>query len=162
MEEIKIKVSTKVWISTTLGMILAMAVLLGVRYYIDSNMDYTFISTIFSMITAVVILGSMEFLQRRTRLIITDSSLTVNTQEAWIVQFSGVESFYIDKYKGRTFIGIRYKDNTEEGTSDEEIAQNRKLRSKSRLQGYPYEIYTRGLSKSPQEICTLLNQRLGV
>ena len=134
MEEIKIKVSTKVWISTTLGMILAMVVLFGVRYYIDSNMDYTFISTIISMITAVVILGSMEFLQRRTRLVITDSSLTVNTQEAWIVQFSGVESFYIDKYKGRTFIGIRYKDNTEEGSSDEEIAQNRKLRSKSRLQ----------------------------
>lgn len=160
MEEIKIKVSTKVWVFTILGMIVAMVALFGVRYYIDSNIDSTFISLIFSMITMLVIFSSMEFFQHRTRLVINDTSLTVNTKEEWIVQFDGVDSFYIDKFKGNTFIGIRYKANTEEAIADEEIAKDRKRRLKSALQGYPYEIYVRGLSKSPQEICDLLNQRI--
>ena len=160
MEEIKIKVSTKVWIFTILSMIAAMAALFGVRYYIDSNIDSAFISLFFSMITVLVISNSMEFFQHRTRLVINDTSLTVNTKEEWIVQFDGVESFYVDKFNGKTFIGIRYKDNTEEAIADEEIAKERKWRLKSELQGYPYEIYVRGLSRTPQEICNLLNQRL--
>ena len=160
MEEIKINVSLKVWIFTILGMIVAIVALFGVRYYIESNTDYTFISLIFSMTTMLVVFSSMEFFQHRTRLVINDTSLTVNTKEEWIVQFDGVESFYVDKYKGKTFIGIRYKDNTEEAIADGEIAKERKSRLKSDLQGYPYEIYVRGLSKTPQEICNLLNQRL--
>lgn len=70
--------------------------------------------------------------------IITDSSVLIKTKEEWIVQFDGVESFYVDKFNGRTFIGIRYKDNTEEAITDDEISQNRKLRLKTALQGYPY------------------------
>ena len=101
-----------------------------------------------------------QFISGRTRLVVTDTSLTVKTKEEWIVQFDGVESFYVDKFRGKTFIGIRYKDNTEEAIADGEIAKERKSRLKSDLQGYPYEIYVRGLSKSPQEICNLLNQRL--
>ena len=101
-----------------------------------------------------------KFISNRNRLVITDTSLTVKTQEEWVVQFSGVDSFYVDKFKGRTFVGIRYKDNVEECITDEEIAQNRKLRSRAALQGYPYEIYVKGLSKTPQEICNILNQRL--
>lgn len=160
MEEIKINVSLKVWIFTILGMIVAIVALFGVRYYIESNTDYTFISLIFSMTTMLVVFSSMEFFQHRTRLVINDTSLTVNTKEEWIVQFDGVESFYVDKFNGKTFIGIRYKDNTEEAIADGEIAKERKSRLKSDLQGYPYEIYVRGLSKTPQEICNLLNQRL--
>ncbi|MBR0180581.1 MAG: hypothetical protein IJQ04_02810 [Prevotella sp.] len=67
---------------------------------------------------------------------------------------------YIDKLKGNTFIGIRYMANTEEAIADEEIAKDRKQRSKAALQGYPYEIYVKGLSKTPQEICDLLNSRI--
>ncbi|MBQ2210572.1 MAG: hypothetical protein II404_11510 [Prevotella sp.] len=160
MEEIEIKVSTKVWVYCTLAMIVGMVALTGLRFYIDSNVDSAFLSLIFSMLTTIVIFGYFEFIRRRTRLIITDTTLTVNTQESWIVQFDGVDSFYVDKFKGHTFIGIRYKDNMEEAIADEDIAKNRKQRLKAALQGYPYEIYVKGLSKTPQEICDLLNSRI--
>ena len=114
----------------------------------------------FSLVGSGIISIIPQFISGRTRLVVTDTSLTVKTKEEWIVQFDGVESFYVDKFKGKTFIGIRYKDNTEEAIADGEIAKERKSRLKSDLQGYPYEIYVRGLSKSPQEICNLLNQRL--
>ena len=159
MEEIKINVSTKVWVYCTLAMIVGMAALIGLRFYIDSNVDSAFLSVIFSMATTLVMFGYFGFIQHRTRLIITDTSLIVKTQEEWVVRLSGVESFYVDKFKGRTFIGIHYKEGTWEA-GKENIAEDRKQRSRAALQGYPYEIYVRGLSKSPQEICDLLNQRI--
>jgi len=143
MEEIKINVSTKVWVYTILAIVAVYAVFIGISYYVRG------MNSALDMLFLLIIVGIFNF-----------TSLTVKTKEEWIVQFDGVESFYVDKFKGRTFIGIRYKDNTEEAKTDEEIAQNRKLRSKSALQGYPYEIYVRGLSKTPQEICNLLNQRI--
>lgn len=160
MEEIKINVSTKVWVYCILGAIVAMVALLGLRYYIDSNGNWTIISLIFSGVTTIVIVSSMEFIRRRTRLIITDTSLTINTQEEWIVQFEGVDSFYVDKFNGKTFIGIRYKNNTEEAITEEEIAEGRKRRFKAALQGYPYEVYVSGLTMKPHEICDLLNSRI--
>ena len=72
---------------------------------------------------------------------------------------SGVESFYVDKFNGRTFIGIRYKEDTWEA-GKENMLDDRKRRSKAAMQGYPYEIYVSLLSKTPQEICDLLNQRI--
>lgn len=161
MEENKINVSTKVWVYLycTLAMIVGMAALIGLRFYIDSNVDSAFLSVIFSMATTLVMFGYFGFIQHRTRLIITDTSLIVKTQEEWVVRLSGVESFYVDKFKGRTFIGIHYKEGTWEA-GKENIAEDRKRRSRAALQGYPYEIYVRGLSKSPQEICDLLNQRI--
>ena len=112
MEEIKINVSTKVWVYCTLAMIVGMAALIGLRFYIDSNVDSAFLSVIFSMATTLVMFGYFGFIQHRTRLIITDTSLIVKTQEEWVVRLSGVESFYVDKFKGRTFIGIHYKEGT--------------------------------------------------
>ena len=100
------------------------------------------------------------YIKRRTYLVITDQQLKVNAPEPWVVKLSGVDSFYVDKFKGRTFIGIRYKDNIEGGITDEWVAKGRKQRLKATLQGYPYEIYVRGLSKTPQEICDLLNAKL--
>lgn len=76
------------------------------------------------------------------------------------MQLSGVESFYVGKFKGRKFIGIRYKDNIKGGFPEEVIAEGRKQRSKAALQGYPYEVYVSGLTMKPQEICDLLNPRL--
>ena len=158
MEEIKINVSTKVWVYTILAIVVVYAVFIGISYYVRG------MNSALDMLFLLIIVGIFNFIPgyitNRTRLVITDTSLTVKTKEEWIVQFDGVESFYVDKFKGLTFIGIRYKDNTEEAKTDEEIAQNRKLRSKSALRGYPYEIYVRGLSKTPQEICNLLNQRI--
>ena len=127
MEEIKINVSTKVWVYCTLAMIVGMAALIGLRFYIDSNVDSAFLSVIFSMATTLVMFGYFGFIQHRTRLIITDTSLIVKTQEEWVVRLSGVESFYVDKFKGRTFIGIHYKEGTWEA-GKENIAEDRKRR----------------------------------
>ena len=158
MEEIKINYSAKVWISIILFGVLALAGLFGIRVAITH--DHNIIDAIASGCMGCLAFLFTDFIYRRTKLVINDSSLTVKTKEEWIVKFDGVDSFYIDKFDGRTFIGIRYKDNTEEAITEEEIAKNRKQRSKAALQGYPYEIYVRGLSKTPQEICNLLNSRL--
>ena len=130
MKEIKINVSPKVWIYLLLVMIAVFAVIMGVSAAIGGP-------------------GA-----------IGDVQLRVNAPEPWVVQLSGVDSFYVGKYKGRKFIGIRYKDNVEAGITDEEIAKDRKQRFKAALQGYPYEVYVGFLSLKPQEICNLLNARI--
>ena len=158
MEEIKINVSLKVWVSIILFGVLALAGLIWIRFAI-TNIHGVF-DIIVSGSTGLATFLIVDFIYRRTKLVINDTSLTVKTKEEWIVQFDGVESFYVDKYKGKTFIGIRYKDNTEEAIADGEIAKERKSRLKSDLQGYPYEIYVNWLSKTPKEICDLLNQRI--
>lgn len=158
MEEIKINVSNKVWIGGLLAMGVMYVGLIGTSYYVrgkNSTIDLIFVLIIMTAFTIIP-----QFIASRTRLVITDTSLTVKTKEEWIVQFDGVESFYVDKFNGKTFIGIRYKDNTEEAIADGEIAKERKSRLKSDLQGYPYEIYINWLSKTPKEICDLLNQRI--
>jgi len=158
MEEIKINVSNKVWIGGLLAMGVMYVGLIGTSYYVrgkNSTIDLIFVLIIMTAFTIIP-----QFIASRTRLVITDTSLTVKTKEEWIVQFDGVESFYVDKFNGKTFIGIRYKDNTEEAIADGEIAKERKSRLKSDLQGYPYEIYVNWLSKTPKEICDLLNQRI--
>jgi hypothetical protein len=106
-----------------------------------------------------IILGP-AYIKSKTKLVVTDVQLRVNTPEPWVVQLVGVESFYVGKFKGRKFIGIRYKDNIEGGFPEEVIDEGRKRRFKAAMQGYPYEIYVRGLSKTPQEICDLLNSRI--
>lgn len=158
MEEIKINLSTKLWVAELFAILATCAVLVGISYYVRGLNSALEMLGIFllGMVGSII----PKFISNRNRLVITDTSLTVKTQEEWVVQFSGVDSFYVDKFKGRTFVGIRYKDNVEECITDDEIAQNRKLRSRAALQGYPYEIYVKGLSKTPQEICNILNQRL--
>ena len=116
------------------------------------------------MIATYATLSIFFFIPRQLiphiRLVITDDKLTVNSQEPWIVQLSGVDSFYTDKYNGRKIIGIRYKDNIADGITDAEIAKDRKERRKSPLTGYPYEIYVGGLAMSQQKLCDLLNSKL--
>lgn len=162
MKEIKINVSPKVWICILLVMIAVFAAIMGISAAIGGpgaiGADKYHMITMFICMTSIILVPA--YIKRKTYLVITDAQLRVNTPEPWIVQLSGVDSFYVDKYKGRQFIGIRYKDNIEGGISDEQIAKYREQRSKASLQGYPYEIYVRFLSMKPQEICDLLNARI--
>lgn len=162
MKEIKIKVSPMVWVYMLLAMIAVFAVIMGASVAIGGpgtiGANKYYMITIFVCIAAFNIVPA--FIKRQTYLVITDVQLRVNAPEPWVVQLSGVDSFYVDKYKGRKLIGIRYKDNIEAGITDEQIAKDRKQRSKAALQGYPYEIYVRFLSMKPQEICDLLNARI--
>lgn len=138
------------------AVIMGASVAIGGPGTIGANKYYMI--TIFVCIAAFNIVPA--FIKRQTYLVITDVQLRVNAPEPWVVQLSGVDSFYVDKYKGRKLIGIRYKDNIEAGITDEQIAKDRKQRSKAALQGYPYEIYVRFLSMKPQKICDLLNARI--
>ena len=112
----------------------------------------------FICMTSIILVPA--YIKHRTKLVVTDVQLRVNAPEPWDVQLSGVDSFYVGQYKGRKFIGIRYKDNIEGGITDEWVAKGRKQRFKAALQGYPYEIYVSGLSKTAQEICDLLDSRI--
>lgn len=162
MNEIKIKVSIKVWICILLAVAACWAIIMGVSRAVGGpgviGADKYHMITMFICMTSIILIPA--YIKRRTYLVITDQQLSVNAPEPWVVKLSGVDSFYVDKYNGRTFIGIRYKDNVKGGVTDEQIAKYRKQRSKASLQGYPYEIYVRYLSMKPQEICDLLNAKL--
>ena len=162
MNEIKINVSIKVWIYILLAVAACWAIIMGVSRAVGGpgviGADKYYMITMFICMTSIILIPA--YIKRRTYLVITDQQLRVNAPEPWVVKLSGVDSFYVDKFKGRTFIGIRYKDNIEGGITDEWVAKGRKQRLKATLQGYPYEIYVRGLSKTPQEICDLLNAKL--
>ena len=154
MEGIKITVSIKRLIIVFLITAAYIAVMLGIFI---AGSDHKVLETIIHLVGMMVLYCLYFFyLGRWTRLVITDMSLIVKTQEEWVVRLSGVESFYVDKFKGRTFIGIRYKEDTWEAHKGN-LAEDRKRRSRAALQGYPYEVYVSGLSKTPQEICDLLN-----
>jgi len=162
MNEIKIKVSIKVWIYILLAVAACFAILMVISRVVGGpgaiGAEKYHMIWMFICMTSIILVPA--YIKRRTYLVITDQQLRVNAPEPWVVKLSGVDSFYVDKYKGRTFIGIRYKDNIEGGVTYNEIAKYRKQRSKASLQGYPYEIYVRFLSMKPQEICDLLNARI--
>ena len=162
MNEIKINVSIKVWIFILLAVAACWAIIMGVSRAVGGpgaiGANKYHMITMFICITSIILVPA--YIKRRTYLVITDHQLKVNASEPWVVQLSGVNSFYVGKYKGHKFIGIRYKDNIEGGITDEWVAKGRKQRFKASLQGYPYEIYVRFLSMKPQEICDLLNSRI--
>ena len=162
MNEIKINVSIKVWIYILLAVAACWAIIMGVSRAVGGpgaiGANKYHMITMFICITSIILVPA--YIKRRTYLVITDHQLKVNASEPWVVQLSGVNSFYVGKYKGHKFIGIRYKDNIEGGITDEWVAKGRKQRFKAALQGYPYEIHVRFLSMKPQEICDLLNSRI--
>ena len=162
MNEIKINVSIKVWIFILLAVAAWWAIIMGISRAVGGpgviGADKYYMITMFICMTSIILIPA--YIKRRTYLVITDQQVKVNTPEPWVVKLSGVDSFYVDKFKGRTFIGVRYKDNIEGDVTDEQVAKYRKQRSKATLQGYPYEIYVRYLSMKPQEICDLLNAKL--
>ena len=162
MEEIKINVSIKVWIYIILAVAACFAIIMGISRAVGGpgaiGADKYHMIMMFICITTFIL--GPAYIKSKTKLIVTDVQLRVNAPEPWVVQLSGVESFYVDKFKGHKFIGIRYKDNIEGGFSEEVIAEGRKRRFKAGMQGYPYEVYVSGLSMKPQEICDLLNSRI--
>lgn len=161
MEEIKINVSIKVWIYILLAMAACWAVLMGLSRIIVGpgaiGADKYHMIAMFICMTTIILVPA--YIKGKTKLIITGVQLRVNAPEPWVVQLSGVESFYVDKFKGRKFIGIRYKEDTWEGHK-ENLTEDRKRRFKASLQGYPFEVYVSGLTMKPQEICDLLNERI--
>ena len=162
MNEIKINVSIKVWIYIILAVAAWWAVLMGISRAVGGpgviGADKYHMITMFICMTSIILVPA--YIKNKTKLIISDVQLRVNAPEPWVVQLSGVESFYVGTFKGRKFIGIRYKDNIEGGFPEEVIDEGRKRRFKADMQGYPYEVYVGGLSKTPQEICDLLNSRI--
>ena len=159
MEEIKINVSIKRWIFIILATLAIFAVFMGISMAFGNPKDNVIWLSAFLLIVLAINFGR-AYLTNNPRLVITDVSIRVNVQEPWVVQLSGVDSFFVDEYKGQKFIGVRYKDNVEGNFPEDLILKGRKQRLKTALKGYPYEIYVDGLSMKPQEICDLLNARI--
>ena len=116
------------------------------------------------MFSIFAICSIIRYLRRRPKLIISDKSVTVNTEEPWVVRFEDVESFYTFQYNGHDVIGVRYKQATEYWALDEDIMNSRKARIRypeNLHPGKPYEIYVADLSMKCQPLCDLLNERLG-
>ena len=161
MKEIRINVSIKVWIYILLAVAACFAIIMGVSRVVGGpgaiGAEKYHMITMFICITSIFLVPA--YIQRKTKLVVTDVQLRVNVSEPWVVQLSGVESFYVDKFKGRTFIGIHYKEDAWEGHK-ENITEDRKRRLNAAMQGYPYEVYVGGLTMKPQEICDLLNSRI--
>ena len=161
MEEIKINISIKVWIYILLAVAACFAIIMGVSRIVGGpgaiGADKYHMITMFICMTSIILVPA--YIKHRTKLVVTDVQLRVNAPEPWVVQLSGVESFYVGKFKGRKYIGIRYKDDTWEGHK-ENNTEDRKRRLKAAMQGYPYEVYVSGLTMKPQEICDLLNERI--
>ena len=159
MEDIKINVSIKRWIFIILATLAIFAVFMGISMAFGNPKDNVIWLSAFFLIVLAINFGR-AYLTNNPRLVITDVSIRVNVQEPWVVQLSGVDSFFVDEYKGQKFIGVRYKDNIEGGFPEDLIIKGRKQRLKAALRGYPYEIYVDGLTMKPQEICDLLNSRI--
>lgn len=161
MKEIKINVSPKVWVLILLACAALFGIIMGVSRAVGGpgaiGADKFHMISLFLCITFIIIVPA--YIKNKTKLVVTDVQLRVNAPEPWIVQLSGVESFYVGKFKGHKFIGIRYKEDTWEGHK-ENLAEDRKQRFKAAMQGYPYEVFVSGLTMKPQEICDLLNQRI--
>ena len=78
MEEIKINLSTKLWVAELFAILATFAVLVGISYYVrglNSALDMLGIF-LFGMVGSII----PKFISNRNRLVITDTSLTVNTQ----------------------------------------------------------------------------------
>ena len=145
------------------GIIMLFAFMVGCMFGMyqsggKSNSGILIPAMIYALYAAISIVA---FAIRKPKLIISDYSVMVNTYVPWEVCFEEVDSFYPTSYKGQDVIGIRYKKDIEAGTTIEEVEDGISMRKKTLLNpGEPYDIYVSGLSKTPQEICNLLNQRL--
>ena len=99
MNEIKIKVSIKVWIFILLAVAACWAIIMGVSRAVGGpgaiGADKYHMITMFICMTSIILIPA--YIKRRTYLVITDQQLRVNAPEPWVVQLSGVDSFYVDK-----------------------------------------------------------------
>ncbi len=105
----------------------------------------------------------IRWICKRPKLVITDETVTVNTDEPWDVHFEDVDAFHLFKYKGYDVIGVRYKQGSEYWTSEEEILNGREDRRRypeNLHPGKPYEIYIADLSMKGPQLCDLLNERI--
>ena len=164
MEKIKIygRDSWNCIVLPAFAVIIVAGIVFGIM--INRNADHDF-NPIFMAFLLAFILANYIIVSviRKPKLIITDYSVTINTEEPWEVFFEEVDSFYTAHFKKQELICIRYKKDVEAGVSDLEIENGRifRVRYPENLHpGAPYDIYVTGLSKKPKEILNLLNQHI--
>lgn len=116
------------------------------------------------MFSIFAIRSIIRWICKRPKLTITNETVTVNADEPWEIHFKDIDSFHLFKYNGHDVIGVRYKQGTEYWAQEEEIVNSRKNRIKypeNLHPGKPYEIYVTNLSMKGQQLCDLLNERVG-
>ena len=91
MEEIKIKVSIKVWIYIILAVAACFAIIMGISRAVGGpgviGADKYYMITMFICMTSIILVPA--YIKRRTKLVVTDVQLRVNAPEPWVVQLSG-------------------------------------------------------------------------
>ena len=161
----KIKIYSKNWdriVLPAFAIIMVAGIVLGIKINQNAGRDFdpTFMGLMLAFIIANYIIASVI---RKPKLIITDYSVTINAYEPWEVCFEEVDSFYPAHFKKQELICIRYKKDVDAGISDQEIENNRifRIRYPENLHpGAPYDIYVTGLTKKPEALLSLLNERL--
>ena len=91
---------------------------------------------------------------------VADDKVIMNSLKSWEIPFSVVEEFFFTDIT-KQLIGIRYKENAEAQKLEKARGIGNTVRQMNKmLIGAQEGIPTHGLSKTPQELFDLLNQRL--
>ena len=103
-----------------------------------------------------------ERLTGKPFLTITDEAIIKEWTKQTVIRFADVKSFNVVKVGRQKFIAVHYKPGVEQQKMDEVGALDRYIRKQNRrLVGAQETISTTGMAMKAQELCNLLNERLG-
>lgn len=103
-----------------------------------------------------------ERLMGKPFLTITDEAIIKEWTKQTVIRFADVKSFNVVKVGRQKFIAVHYKSGVERQKLDEANALDRSFRKQNRrLVGAQETISTTGIDMKVQELCNLLNERLG-
>ncbi len=103
-----------------------------------------------------------ERLTGKPFLTITDEAIIKEWMKQTVIRFADVKSFNVVKVERQKFIAVHYKTGVEQQKMDEVGALDRYIRKQNRrLVGAQETISTTGIGMKAQELCDLLNERLG-
>ena len=103
-----------------------------------------------------------ERLTGKPFLTITDDTIIKEWTKQTVIRFADIKSFNVLKVGRQKFIAVHYKSGVERQKLDEVGALDRSFRKLNRrLVDAQETISTTGIGMKPQELCDLLNERLG-
>ncbi|MBO7138540.1 MAG: hypothetical protein J6V92_08770 [Bacteroidaceae bacterium] len=103
-----------------------------------------------------------ERLTGKPFLTITDTCIIYLGVKQTVINFADVKSFEVVKMKDQKFVAIHYKPNVEQQKMDKASSVGRGIRSLNRrLVNAQENISTTGTGMKAEELCDLLNERLG-
>ncbi|MBQ3632034.1 MAG: hypothetical protein II949_12470 [Prevotella sp.] len=103
-----------------------------------------------------------ERLTGKPFLTITDNCVIIEGAKQTVINFADVKSFEVVKMRNQKFVAIHYKPGIEQQKLDEANTLGRSMRELNRhLVNAQENIATVGIGMDAEELCNLLNERLG-